>query len=477
MLDKAYATKDDLANIDGKSAYEQAVDGGYTGTEAEFKQALADINNYAKSEDVPTTAELKKIKADNILHSTGNKFCIGENKVASFEDSYYDEDTKTLYYASNHPSLNSWGLIAIDYSDIENPTIKGFNDLNNSSLELKSGSPVVRGIAKYDKYLYIGIRSTSPNIPSDGMDNESTWGALVIVDTTDYSVVDTIKLNAKVTGVIIHEATNGKVYLVLSCQMSYIRFYTIDKTNPTSLTLEDTQYHSNYSKVSGWTDYNSIITETQRGRIVEADNKILCVMAGFGDGVHIWDITNVSATNEVRATLYNWNSWSHKDIWFIDGTSAYHTFDLEVVYPYVYATLGAKLETAQADYTNGTNNRRMGLLTLDISNLANIQATIQQIDVADMNDFLGGDPRPTFIKRFANKLFLNNGTKGIAIYDISNLALPQYVATKEIPDFMSCGGLCVTEGGKLICGDAPEVQTSTSEGYKAKKYIKLFNIM
>lgn len=28
---------------DGKSAYEQAVDGGYTGTEAEFKQALANI--------------------------------------------------------------------------------------------------------------------------------------------------------------------------------------------------------------------------------------------------------------------------------------------------------------------------------------------------------------------------------------------------------------------------------------------------
>lgn len=28
---------------DGKSAYEQAVEGGYTGTEAEFKQALANI--------------------------------------------------------------------------------------------------------------------------------------------------------------------------------------------------------------------------------------------------------------------------------------------------------------------------------------------------------------------------------------------------------------------------------------------------
>ena len=34
----------------GKSAYEQAVDGGYTGTEAEFKQALANIDSMTKAE-------------------------------------------------------------------------------------------------------------------------------------------------------------------------------------------------------------------------------------------------------------------------------------------------------------------------------------------------------------------------------------------------------------------------------------------
>lgn len=43
---------------DGKSAYEQAVDGGYQGTEEEFKQALADVNDYAKKEVVePLVAE------------------------------------------------------------------------------------------------------------------------------------------------------------------------------------------------------------------------------------------------------------------------------------------------------------------------------------------------------------------------------------------------------------------------------------
>ena len=35
---------------DGKSAYEQAVDGGYTGTEAEFKQALAGLESMSKAD-------------------------------------------------------------------------------------------------------------------------------------------------------------------------------------------------------------------------------------------------------------------------------------------------------------------------------------------------------------------------------------------------------------------------------------------
>lgn len=38
------AVKDTIKGKDGKSAYEQAVEGGYTGTEAKFKQALANID-------------------------------------------------------------------------------------------------------------------------------------------------------------------------------------------------------------------------------------------------------------------------------------------------------------------------------------------------------------------------------------------------------------------------------------------------
>ena len=54
VLDKAYATKDELANIgdgrDGKSAYETAQDGGYTGTEEEFTAALGSIETMTREE-------------------------------------------------------------------------------------------------------------------------------------------------------------------------------------------------------------------------------------------------------------------------------------------------------------------------------------------------------------------------------------------------------------------------------------------
>lgn len=51
VLDKAYATKEELANAgDGKSAYQTAVEGGYTGTEAEFTAALGSIETMTREE-------------------------------------------------------------------------------------------------------------------------------------------------------------------------------------------------------------------------------------------------------------------------------------------------------------------------------------------------------------------------------------------------------------------------------------------
>lgn len=54
VLDKTYATKEELANIsggeDGKSAYETAQEGGYTGTETEFTTALGSIETMTKTQ-------------------------------------------------------------------------------------------------------------------------------------------------------------------------------------------------------------------------------------------------------------------------------------------------------------------------------------------------------------------------------------------------------------------------------------------
>lgn len=74
---------------DGKSAYEQAVEGGYTGTEEQFEQALADIENkqdkLQDSNDITITDDKLSV-TDKI---TKQSFCDLFNKATTYYDGNY----------------------------------------------------------------------------------------------------------------------------------------------------------------------------------------------------------------------------------------------------------------------------------------------------------------------------------------------------------------------------------------------------
>lgn len=403
------------------------------------------------------------------LLDTESSFMMGENKAVFFTASYYDNNSKTLYYGGYNPTNGRRGLMGVDFSDLSNPQLVKYSDLALSSLGLKSGSPSIRGITKHGNYLYVAVRSTDGDLPSDGMDNNSVWGALLCVNINDLSVVWTKKLNAKVANVDIFTSSSGKIYLALPCQMSYIQFYEINPNDPTEITLKDTQYTSHYSTVDGWEDYLPNVGEFQNGAFYETSNhRVLYISCGFADGVHIFDITNVSSEN--RATLYDWRaqlqSW-----WKINGKSS-HTMACVVDYPYVYCTYAPEAGVARADLNNGTSNRRMGVVALNISNLSNITSSIHYIATEDMNDFTNdGDTRPTYIVKYANRLFLDNGNKGIAIFEVIN-GVPNYLKTVD-EGFFNVKGLLVSND-LLFAGDSPAGQTSGSETFVAPKYIKVF---
>lgn len=71
--------KDSLGNIQeiqsikGKSAYQSAVDGGYTGTEAEFNEILGNIDDYVKNTDYATNVNGGVVKLGNGITVDSNK--------------------------------------------------------------------------------------------------------------------------------------------------------------------------------------------------------------------------------------------------------------------------------------------------------------------------------------------------------------------------------------------------------------------
>lgn len=445
------------------SFYEKAIGYGYRhNEERELYQSLMDsVGNFA----------------NNMLGEViGAKYEIGpaNNSMKWVNDSLmYDESTNCLYWGGPDPSTpDTKDKVAICKLDLSTKEITS-NTLNLPKATWSDTSDtVVRDIAAYGNYLYLAVRSGGTSRPSAGTD---LLGGLVCVDKSDLSVVWTEKMDARCCGVNIYEATNGIVYLMLNGRMEYFRLYTVDKSDPTTITLVETRYFRTYPpEIPSGSIKESDVDEQQKGCFYETDNgNVLYIGAGFGDGLRVWDVTDAPTTGHVTLAG-NFQFKLHRDILPND---TYHTQDCVVDYPFVYATLGPSSTVARSDYNNGTNNRRMGLLTLNISDLSNITGSVQHISIDDMCDYmLSGDPKPKKILMREDKLFLANGNKGIAIYDISTSGRPIYLGTKFLTEINDVDGMAIA-GNKLYAGDCGIVRLGKSDlVYLTPKYIKEYEI-
>lgn len=196
---------------------------------------------------------------------------------------------------------------------------------------------------------------------------------------------------------------------------------------------------------------------------------ILFISAGFGDGVHVFDLTNMSKTAYAdeyghKTRIYNWYGRDHHDQWFPfiyhnpntgqDEEKGFHSFDAIVNYPYVYATLASDSNIVEQDKELHTNQRKMGILTLNISDLTNITATMQYIPSDKMGFYGGTDTPPNIIRRVGDYVLVNNGELGIAIFDISNdITTPQFVCNKRFHNLKNVTELCFLSDNSIVVGE------------------------
>ena len=406
-----------------------------------IKTQFQDFHNYTK--DLNATKEKKEILA-NIFKSELSHGSLGANGLFTFNAPFYDIENKRLMWVSRDRAGQNgakFGANYFDMSDPLNPTYVGFTTFGLDNVGI-IGDYNLRSITKFGDYLYIIARSKQANIPSDGMDNSSIWGALVCANASDLSVVWTKTFNAKGDDVKIYKATNGTIYMACGFQMSYIKFFTINPNDYTDITLRDTHYTKQFKNVTGWENgYEDNVGEHQYGNFVEHDGHVLYISCGFSDGVHIYDVTNIVTES---AVLYNY------ELPLVNNKPV-HTFDCAIDYPYVYCTIAPNNPNKIA--IEGVS----GVLTLDISDLSNLQATYSTIPAEDICERGGGDWKPTTIAKHDNLLFLNNGEKGVATFMIVD-HIPQYLGCYHINDF-TVGELTITEQGILIIGESPEGMT------------------
>lgn len=267
-------------------------------------------------------------------------------------------------------------------------------------------------------YIYMAARLTSP-----GYTGEEFAGGLFIMDTSTLEIVNRIEYNAKTSGV---EMSADETLMAVNLQVGGLVFYDIgnDRVNPVQLyehREEDGQ----------------ITNEYQRGEFVAIDDCLYYIVAGFSDGIRIWDCTNKDNISLVSFVSIVENM----------GLDGAHVFDVTINYPYVYATI--------APWTNlvNTEGAYYGLEVLDISDMSNILTKFIPIDAEDINMYGASDPKPCEIERIGTRLILNNGDKGVAIYTIEDGANPIYRGC------VPCGGeeahgLHVTRDGRLFVGNA-----------------------
>lgn len=436
------------------------------------KIAEIDVDGNEVSLYAPTGSANEDV--DKLLTAVSDYSFGAENtKIMMDVDAYYDADTNSLYYCRCNPLNNNRVVLAkIDVSDIEHPIEVGFQDLGMDDVGLYSGGPWARGIASYGNYLYVGFRSNVGGCPP-AADFDKTWGGLVCVDKTDLSVVWMEPLTGKVSGVSIFTAANGTVYLAVSCALQYINFYTIDPNDPTSITLRDTEYTVYYKDVEGIEHLD--MQEVQQSAFCETpSHRVICVVAGFGDGIHFFDVTGLA--NGEKAVFYNWKSYvkPNSDLWKINNTYAFHSMSVAVKYPYAYCTMAPSSVFMQDHY----DERRIGVLVIDFRDLENLSAARSFIEAKDNCEFYGSDPRPVLIRLWEDKLFMPTGNSGIAVFDISHPFDPYYMGMRKVDKTYELGGAQIINDKYLLVGDCAVsvLLSSSSEAYKNKKYLTIFEL-
>lgn len=349
---------------------------------------------------------------------------------------------------------------------------------NGTDFPVKSGGIKVTDIKRWSNYYLVTVRSGEPNVPSDGVDNTSIWGYLIILNASDLTVNTSASFNAKCSNVNVvgtrYPQGESQCFICISCQMSYFQVAKLTVSEgQVTINLRNKTYFKAF-KGTSYTDIHEDIQEFQQGKMYfSKDMKTkLLVNAGFGWGIHIVDFSAVASTGKYTA-IYNYNWQDHFDVVGQDyspvGSSARagSTFELTVNYPYVYATFAQPTEVIEAYNTTGIDCRVQGVLILDISDLNNIVGKLVKIPQEDLQSNTSGDPKPCTMEVYENEIYMGMGDRGIARFIADGMNLT-YKGLIQVGKMRNVKIVRVDDSGNLMCRNSSGVPSY--KYYDTSKY-------
>ena len=182
--------------------------------------------------------------------------------------------------------------------------------------------------------------------------------------------------------------------------------------------------------------------EYQGCDFLKTDSCLYLAFARFDCGLSIYDITNPERPELVKDI-------SIQDT-LTNGTvlpSGLHAFRLVIKDPYIIATLAPK-----KNYI-GTEADIRGLWICDISNLNKIKKYVCKIPRNEFYSTIIGDPEPSHIALYNNRIYVNFCEKGFAIFsmsdDPSNI---KFIKTVDFTNGKTILPLTIDEKGWLLGG-------------------------
>ena len=328
----------------------------------------------------------------------------------------------TVYMCSEEDTLYVYGYAGVQKYLVSNPNhpiLLAANDdfCKNSFI----GHLIARSGVVKDDYLYVACRSYLGG--KDTCDDGDYFeGKMLILRKRDLKVVKEYKSDIKLI-----EAKIKDSLLVVSGLYGF-DIYDIKKKLEIKRVFKYRQRK---------------FTEFQGVDFIEKDTSLLLAFSRFGEGVSLWDITKPQKAHSIYNFKFSDTLSNGKNI----GRGV-QSFKLIYNTPYLYATIAPIKETF------GKENDVRGVLTFNLSDMGNIKTVFSTIPHEVYYSTLIGDPEPSFISVYEDKLYTNFGEKGVAVFELKEPNKPKF---KEVVDINNNGNMIlpihINNRGVIFTGD------------------------